>query len=95
MSSQRHYRSIFWPILLIGVGLVWLLQNLNLIPGWNWGTIWQLWPIFLIAIGLDLLVARRSPILGAIVALGTIGLIIALVVAGTSFGFQRNSDVIT
>jgi hypothetical protein len=95
MSSQRHYRSVFWPILLIGVGLVWLLQNLNLIPGWNWGTIWQLWPIFLIAIGLDLLVARRSPILGAIVALGTIGVIIALVVAGTSFGIQRNPDVIT
>lgn len=95
MSSERGYRSVFWPILLIGIGLLWLLNNLNLIPGWSWGTLWQLWPIFLIAIGLDLLVARRSPILGAVVALGTIGLVIALVVAGTSLGISRNPEVIT
>lgn len=95
MGTQRHYRSIFWPILLIGFGLIWLLNNLNLIPAWSWSSIWQLWPIFLIAIGLDLLVARRSPILGAIVALGTIGLIIFLLVAGTGLGFRSNPDLIT
>lgn len=95
MSSERVYRSVFWPILLIGMGLVWLLNNLNLLPGWSWGTIWQLWPVFLIAIGLDLLLARRSPILGAVVALGTIGLVIALVVGGASLGIRRSPEVIT
>jgi hypothetical protein len=95
MSSQRQYRSVFWPILLIGVGLLWLMNNLNLLPGWSWGTLWQLWPIFLIAIGLDLLIARRSAILGAIVALATIGLVIVVILAGTTFGLGRDINVIT
>jgi hypothetical protein len=95
MSPQKQYRSVFWPILLIGVGLLWLMNNLNLLPGWSWGTLWQLWPIFLIAIGLDLLIARRSAILGAIVALATIGLVVVVVLAGTTFNVGRDPDVIT
>jgi hypothetical protein len=95
MSTERQYRSVFWPILLIGAGIFWLLNNLNLLPAWSWGTVWQLWPVFLIAIGLDLMVARRSPILGAIVALGTIGLILALILTGTFLGSQKDPSVIT
>lgn len=95
MSIQRPYRSIFWPILLIGFGLVWLLNNLNLIPGWSWSTIWQLWPVFLIAIGLDLLIARRSAILGAIVALTTIGLVVILIMAGGTLGIRSDPEVVT
>jgi hypothetical protein len=95
MGSQRQYRSVFWPILLIGVGLLWLMNNLNLLPGWSWSTLWQLWPIFLIAIGLDLLIARRSAIIGAIVALATIGLVIVIILAGTTFGLSSDPEVIT
>ena len=95
MSTQKQYRSVFWPILLIGIGALWLLNNLNLLPGWSWGSIWRLWPVFLIAIGLDLLIARRSPILGAIVAVATIGLVVVLVQAGTTLGITSNPDVIT
>ena len=95
MSTQKQYRSVFWPILLIGIGALWLLNNLNLLPGWSWVSIWRLWPVFLIAIGLDLLIARRSPILGAIVAVATIGLVVVLVRAGTTLGITSNPDVIT
>ena len=56
---------------------------------------WRLWPVFLIAVGLDLLIARRSPILGAIVALVTIGLVVGLVFAGKTLGISSNPDVIT
>ena len=79
----------------MGIRMEWLLNNLNLLPGWSWGAIWQLWPVFLIAIGLDLLIARRSAILGAVVALGTIGLVIVLILAGTTIGLSRNPDIIT
>jgi hypothetical protein len=95
MSTHKPYRSVFWPILLIGIGGFWLLNNLGLLPGWSWGTLWQLWPLFLIAMGLDLLIARRSPILGAVVALVTIGLVAVLILAGTTLGTSRNPDVIT
>jgi len=95
MSTQKPYRSGFWPILLIGIGVFWLLNNLGLLPGWSWGSLWQLWPVFLIAIGLDLLIARRAPVLGALVALVAIGLIAILVLAGTTLGINRNPDVIT
>lgn len=95
MSTQKQNRSVFWPILLIGIGALWLLNTLNLLPGWSWVSIWRLWPVFLIAIGLDLLIARRSPILGAIVALATIGLVVGLIFAGKTIGISSNPDVIT
>jgi len=43
MSTEhpRGYRSIFWPILLVGVGVIWLLANLEIIPGWNWWNLWR------------------------------------------------------
>ena len=40
------------PWLLIIVGLIFLLENLNLIPGLNWSVIW---PVILILTGLYLM----------------------------------------
>lgn len=79
MGQTRHryqYRSLFWPVLLIGLGIILLLENLNLIPAVNLTVLFRLWPLLLIVIGLDLLVGHRSPFLGAL-----IGLILALAVA--------------
>jgi hypothetical protein len=77
MNSRQ--RSFFWPILLIGVGVVWLLANLGLLEGLQWGTLWRLWPILLIAIGLDLIFGRRSAWVGALVGLVAVAAIIAIV----------------
>ncbi|OGO09874.1 MAG: hypothetical protein A2Y93_14835 [Chloroflexi bacterium RBG_13_68_17] len=89
-SESRGYRSIFWPILLIGGGAIWLLANLGLIAGWSWWNLWRLWPLFLIAIGLDLLFARRSPILGALLGLVTVGAAILLLTAAPSLGLPQS-----
>ncbi len=94
-GENRGYRSIFWPILLIGAGTIWLLSNLNLIPGWSWWNLWRLWPLFLIAIGLDILFARRSPILGALLGLVTIGAAVLLIAAAPSLGLTPSTDVVT
>jgi len=94
-GESRGYRSIFWPILLIGAGTIWLLSNLELIPGWNWWNLWRLWPLFLIAAGLDLLFARRSPILGALLGLLTIGAAVVLLTAAPSLGLTPSADVVT
>jgi hypothetical protein len=63
MPERRVPRSgLVGPALLIGLGLVFLANNLGWL-GWEvWDTLWRLWPLLLIAVGLELLLGRRSPI---------------------------------
>jgi len=93
MNDRSPYRSLFWPIILIGAGALWLLSNVGLLPAWSWGMLWRLWPLALIAIGLDLLIARRSPIFGAIIALAVIGLLVAVIFLGSTLGINLRPDV--
>ena len=83
MNEQRHYRGGFvWPIILIGAGVVFLLNNLGIV-GWSiWETLLRLWPILLIAAGLDLLVGRRFPLGSVLLALLLI-VVLVLAVQGT------------
>ncbi len=57
-SKQKHSTSAFGPLLLIGVGVVWLLSNFDILPALNWGAVLRLWPLFLILAGLNLLVQQ-------------------------------------
>jgi hypothetical protein len=69
------------PTIFIAIGVVILLDNLNIVQ-WNvWQVILSLWPVLIIAIGLDLLVARRS-IWGAVVAL----ILLAIILGGCAVG---------
>lgn len=52
MKNWRHH-SIFWPLLLIGLGVLLLVNNLGQVSGSNWDTIVKFWPLLLIALGLD------------------------------------------
>jgi hypothetical protein len=81
-----RYRSLFWPIVLIGVGLLWLLGNLGVLPEHSLYTLSRLWPIALIVIGLDLMIGRRSPMIGGLIGLGAVALVLVLVFAGPSLG---------
>ncbi len=84
---KRHgYRSLFWPIVLIGVGVIWLLGNLNIISAANLVVLFRLWPLILIIVGLDLLFGRQSPFLGAVIGIGTVALFIVLMLVGPSIG---------
>jgi len=51
---MRRAGPIFWPLLLIAVGVLFLLSNLDLLPFSPW-QLWQLWPLILVVIGLDIL----------------------------------------
>jgi hypothetical protein len=70
MNERNGFRglSIVGPFVLIGLGIVILLQQLDMIH-WNLLEVtFRLWPLILIAVGADILICRRS-YLGAIVSL--------------------------
>jgi hypothetical protein len=72
---MNDYRrpSLFWPLLIIGLGVLLLLQNLNLLPAGLWAALAQLWPVLLVLIGLDMLLGRRSRAgTAAVLLLGTL-----------------------
>jgi hypothetical protein len=74
---QRRPPSVFWPLVLMGVGVILLLSNLGYLPWQSWNILWRLWPLLLVAIGIDLLIGRRSMV-GAIVST----LLILLLIGG-------------
>lgn len=92
-NNQRGYRSLFWPIVLISIGVVWLLANAGLFGFENLMVLFQLWPIILIAIGLDLLVGRASAAIGALIGIATVAILIGLMLMGPSLGLVQTADV--
>jgi hypothetical protein len=68
-------RGVFWPLLLIALGLIFLLQNFGFISGVSWLAVASLWPLLLILIGLDIAFARRWP-------LPTLAVEVAVIAAG-------------
>ena len=92
---RRRYRSLFWPVVLIGVGVIWFLHNMGIVSlsMVNLAVLVRLWPIFLIVLGLDLLLGRRSPILGGLIGLGAAAVVLALVLVGPALGLVDMSEL--
>lgn len=80
IKYRRGDRSIFFPVLIIFVGVILLLANLNVIPGNGWNLIVKFWPIIFILGGIDDLLNRKWT--GAVINFG-IGSILIL----ANFGF--------
>ncbi len=95
MDKRFEYRSLFWPIILIGVGVVWLLGNLGIIPAFNFLLLLRLWPFILIVIGLDILIGRRSSLAGALMGLAAVAAIVAVLLAGPRLGWMRGAEART
>jgi hypothetical protein len=76
MSDRRNFRgtSVVWPLILISLGVVFLLNNLGVISWDVWYTLVRMWPVLLVAIGIDLIFGRKSGILSAIAAVIILGM---------------------
>ena len=92
-SPRYQYRSLFWPIILIGVGAIWLLGNLGVFSMTNLAVAARLWPLILVVIGLDMLFGRTSPALGALIGIGTVIVFIGLMLIGPSLGMATDLEV--
>jgi len=93
--EKRGYRSLFWPIVLIGVGVIWLLGSMGVIPQANLNLLASMWPLILIVIGLDLLIGRNSPVGGALVGLIAVAVVVFLLIAGPSLGLATSGTLKT
>ena len=85
-NEQRNpYHSFFWPVIMFGAGVIWLLVNLSIISTYNLRVLYRLWPVLIILAGLDVLFSRRLPLLGVLLALLMIAGVIYLLVWGSPF----------
>nr|MBN1229573.1 hypothetical protein [Anaerolineae bacterium] len=81
----RRTRSWFWPVMVLGVGLFWLLHAVGIIKEMNISLLFQTWQIPVGAVVLNLLLTQHWPKLGTYIA-------VVAVVAGVvvlTFGPRR------
>lgn len=74
MEKERK-SSLFGPLFLIFIGVLFLLNNLGMISWDIWPQLIRLWPVFLIGAGLDLVLGRRSMLGSILVSVFMIALI--------------------
>jgi len=69
----RNRRSIFWPLVLIALGVIFLLNTLDIIRGDTWDLMLRLWPLLFILGGLDHLFRGEGWVWGTFsLGLGTV-----------------------
>ena len=62
-----------WGIFLLFLGIVFLLQTLNVLPWGLWGTLWRFWPALIIIVGLGILLRRFNAWLVSLLILAILG----------------------
>ena len=75
-NMSRKRQSIFWPLLLVAVGAILLLTNLDAVPGNLWDYFVTYWPVLFILSGLDQIYQGKSWV-GAVILLGLGGVLLA------------------
>jgi hypothetical protein len=76
--GRRRPPGLVWPVILITIGLVILLNNLDMLHV-NLLELWRLWPVLIILIGLEILLGRRSAVGSLIVLVLTIAVIASVI----------------
>ena len=72
-------RGLFWPLILITIGLVFLLVNFGYIPGVTALSLLSLWPLLLVLAGVDIAIGRRWPLAAVGIDVAVIALGLALI----------------
>jgi hypothetical protein len=96
MNDRHERESIVGPILLIGLGIIFLLNNLGVLSWHSWGTLLRLWPVLLIAWGIELIFGDDS-IWGQIIAAALIIAALAgavwLTATPSRFGAEQTLEI--
>jgi len=87
MGERRSRRSrppsLFWPLVLIGIGVIFLLVNFGYLQANNvWAVLWRFWPVLLVLVGIDILFGGRSllgAVFSALLGIAVVAAVIALI----------------
>ncbi len=60
-AKSHESESVFFPLLIIFIGIVLLLVNTGLLSPSAWEGLWRFWPLILILAGLDHLLGSSFP----------------------------------
>ena len=96
-TGGHRYRSLFWPGVLILVGIIALLVNSGVLSADRLYALQNMWPLILIVIGLELIVrravqGRNGEIAGVLIVLLAVGGAIAYVAVAPNAGATRTLD---
>ncbi len=80
--------DLFWPILMIGAGVVTSLAYLGWLPKENLWMAANLWPVLLIVAGLGVLSRGGSPWVGAVLGVLVVAVIFVAAFAGKQLGLK-------
>ena len=80
--------DLFWPVLMIGLGLAAAISNLGGMSGLTFGRFFNLWPVLLIAAGIGLIFRDRSPWVGLILGILVVTGLFLVVFAGGRLGLN-------
>jgi len=75
------YSNIFWGIILIFLGVLFILQNLGLVF-FDWRSLWRLWPVILVLWGISILPVKSW-----------IRMVLTLLVLAATLTFMLNKTV--
>lgn len=75
------FRNIFWGIILILIGILFTLDNLNVLD-FDWYNLWRLWPVVFILWGISVLPVKDI-----------IKVVLVIVVLGGSVTYMMNNTV--
>ena len=81
-------RPIFWPLVLIAIGVVWLLSSFGVITELSPWVLLRFWPVALIALGLEIMIRPRWPFIANLVALATVTLAVLAVIFARQLGIS-------
>ncbi|MBA7694777.1 hypothetical protein ES703_103390 [subsurface metagenome] len=83
MAEKKLPRVVgapIWGIILVFLGVVFLLQTLNVLPWGLWGSLWRFWPVLIIITGLAILLRRYNVWLVSLIVLVILGACLGIAV---------------
>jgi hypothetical protein len=96
-GHHHHSGAPVWGIFLLLLGVVFLLQTLNVLPWGLWGILWRFWPAIIIVIGLAIILRHTSVLLISLITLVVFGGCIGIAVwqYNNDYGLNGSTEVQT
>jgi hypothetical protein len=88
MEGKMRPRSLFWPFVLLAVGIIWLSLSLGGMQSENLWALFHIWPYLLIVIGVGVILRSRWSLLGRIVSASSVVIALLAIVFAAQLGWN-------